>query len=133
MFNKKKGFTIVELVIVIAVIAILAAVMIPTFSGVIENANKSNALSTARIAWDNYLADVAISGNVPTNGKIVVTYNKKDYSFYMVDGKLKDAAPAGVEYDEGEDKDLYKNSENKTLDAADTVAIYAVKPADSNQ
>ena len=41
--NNKKGFTIVELVIVIAVIAILAAVLIPTFSGVIEKANKSSA------------------------------------------------------------------------------------------
>ncbi|MGM9683101.1 MAG: type IV pilin protein, partial [Eubacteriales bacterium] len=30
--TKKKGFTIVELVIVIAVIAILAAVLIPTFT-----------------------------------------------------------------------------------------------------
>lgn len=34
----KRGFTIVELVIVIAVIAILAAVLIPTFSGLIRNA-----------------------------------------------------------------------------------------------
>lgn len=39
--NKSKGFTIVELVIVIAVIAVLAAVLIPTFSGVISNANLS--------------------------------------------------------------------------------------------
>ncbi len=38
----KKGFTIVELVIVIAVIAILAAVLIPTFSSLIEKANISN-------------------------------------------------------------------------------------------
>ncbi len=37
-FNKRKGFTIVELVIVIAVIAILAAVLIPTFSNVIKDA-----------------------------------------------------------------------------------------------
>ena len=36
----KKVFTIVELVIVIAVIAILAAVLIPTFSNVIEKANR---------------------------------------------------------------------------------------------
>lgn len=41
MKNKKKGFTLVELVIVIAVIAILAAVLIPTFSSVIKNANNS--------------------------------------------------------------------------------------------
>lgn len=40
--NNKKGFTITELVIVIAVIAILAAVLIPTFSGVIKKAKLSN-------------------------------------------------------------------------------------------
>ena len=39
--NNKKGFTIVELVIVIAVIAILAAVLIPTFAGIIKKANES--------------------------------------------------------------------------------------------
>lgn len=37
----KKGFTIVELVIVIAVIAILAAVLIPTFSSLIQKARLS--------------------------------------------------------------------------------------------
>ena len=39
--TNKKGFTIVELVIVVAVIAILAAVMIPTFSGIIDRAKLS--------------------------------------------------------------------------------------------
>ena len=39
--TNKKGFTIVELVIVVAVIAILAAVLIPTFSGIINKANQS--------------------------------------------------------------------------------------------
>ena len=39
--TNKKGFTIVELVIVIAVIAILAAVLIPTFAGIISKANLS--------------------------------------------------------------------------------------------
>ena len=39
--TNKKGFTIVELVIVIAVIAILAAVLIPTFTGIIRRANQS--------------------------------------------------------------------------------------------
>ena len=39
--TNKKGFTIVELVIVIAVIAILAAVLIPTFAGIIDRANQS--------------------------------------------------------------------------------------------
>lgn len=45
--NNKKGFTITELVIVIAVIAILAAVLIPTFSGVIKKAKLSNDTQVA--------------------------------------------------------------------------------------
>lgn len=38
---KKKGFTVVELVIVIAIIAILAAVLIPTFIYLVDSANMS--------------------------------------------------------------------------------------------
>ena len=41
MKKSRKGFTIVELVIVIAVIAILAEVLIPTFSGLIRKAKIS--------------------------------------------------------------------------------------------
>lgn len=42
-----RGFTLVELVIVIAVIAILAAVLVPTFSGVVKKAHASAALIDA--------------------------------------------------------------------------------------
>ena len=50
--NKKKGFTLVELVIVIAVIAILAGVMIATFSNVVEKANASKAFQEAKSRID---------------------------------------------------------------------------------
>ena len=53
----KRGFTIVELVIVIAVIAILAAVLIPTFSGVISDAKDSSFRQAARNAYIQYVAD----------------------------------------------------------------------------
>ena len=55
--NNKKGFTIVELLIVIAVIAILSAVLIPTFSGIVEKANKSAAQQEANALYKNYLID----------------------------------------------------------------------------
>ena len=51
----KKGFTIVELVIVIAVIAVLAAVLIPTFSNVVDNARESALKSDARNLYTEYL------------------------------------------------------------------------------
>ena len=56
----KKGFTIVELVIVIAVIAILAGVMIPTFGGIIKTANESNVKSAAAATFkDLYGVDLS--------------------------------------------------------------------------
>lgn len=35
----RKGFTLMELVIVIAVVGIIASILIPTFKGVIDNSN----------------------------------------------------------------------------------------------
>ena len=64
----KKGFTIVELVIVIAVIAILAGVMIPTFGGIIKTANESNVKSAAAATFkDLYAVDLA-DGAVDKSG-----------------------------------------------------------------
>ena len=46
--TNKKGFTIVELVIVIAVIAILSAVLIPTFTSIVAKANLAADKQTVR-------------------------------------------------------------------------------------
>ena len=76
--NNKKGFTIVELVIVIAVIGILAAVLIPTFSDIITKANASKDMQEARNAYTQYLIDHPTSTvkYVLQNGKY---YNVDDF------------------------------------------------------
>ncbi len=68
MKNNKKGFTIVELVIVIAIIAILAAVLIPTFSNVIGKANESKCLQAAKTTFEDTYAQDAADGDI--DGKI---------------------------------------------------------------
>ena len=66
MKNNKKGFTLVELVIVIAVIAILAGVMIATFSNVVSDAQASADLQEVKSSFDAiYLSFVADNGTVP--------------------------------------------------------------------
>lgn len=80
----KKGFSIVELVIVIAVIAILAAVMVPTFGGVIEKASASAAQQEATAAYKAALAE-ALADDGTAQGESV-TVNGFEVSFTNDDG-----------------------------------------------
>lgn len=107
----KKGFTIVELVIVVAVIAILSAVLIPTFSSVVHNANVSNdktlvrnlntalaanakeekTMQDALDAAAEFGYDVAKINNTKVEENDIVWDSNKNEFVYNENGTLKDA------------------------------------------
>ena len=88
----KKGFTIVELVIVIAVIAILSAVLIPTFSSIIKKAEKSNIDQTAKNASTEMLA---IVDQAQWDDMVIVYAKGNDYYEYkLVNGVFTETANA---------------------------------------
>lgn len=70
----KKGFTIVEVVIVIAVIATLAAVMVPTLTCMFDRARVSNDRQEARNTYSYYLQNVNyVAGEQPVkNGAVLL-------------------------------------------------------------
>lgn len=78
-FNKK-GFTIVELVIVIAVIGILAGVLIPTFSSITQRANETAAMQEATAGRDAIL--VLTQGTMNTNTKFYINEYDKTATSY---------------------------------------------------
>lgn len=57
--KNKKGFTIVELVIVIGVIGILAGILIPTFVNVTKSAEEAALKSNLANAYSSYVADAS--------------------------------------------------------------------------
>jgi prepilin-type N-terminal cleavage/methylation domain-containing protein len=106
MKKTNKGFTIVELIIVIAVIGILAAILIPAFSNIIEKANAKSAYSDARGALSTYLANTSTDdeGVTVKEGTIfVVEKAKKLHVFKFESNQL---VVDGEPIDMGDDFDV---------------------------
>lgn len=78
--NMKKAFTITELVIVIAVVAILAAVLIPTFSNVIEKANQSNDTVLVRSLNEELVSIEITEGKPQTMHDALTAIAERGYS-----------------------------------------------------
>lgn len=112
---KKKGFTIVELVIVIAVIAILAAVLIPTFANLINKANI--AADTAVVKNLN----TVLIANGTTDGKnVTMTEALKDAenAGYTVE-KLTPMSTGDILWDEENDQFVLIDSDHTVYSAKD--------------
>ena len=108
--TNKKGFTIVELVIVIAVIAILAGVLIPTFGGIVETANENKALQEVKNAYTATLADdISNDGDDVVYGQTASIFVEHDNGTIIeikVGGEAvvaADDATAGYELADAED------------------------------
>lgn len=69
--NKKKGFTLVELIVVIAIIAIIAAVAVPTTISYVNKAKVSTALNEATELGNNM--QTAFTDFALSNEKISAT------------------------------------------------------------
>ncbi|MBS7264018.1 MAG: prepilin-type N-terminal cleavage/methylation domain-containing protein, partial [Eubacteriales bacterium] len=80
MKNKRRGFTVVELVIVVAVVAILATVLIPTFSNVLKKADESAALLRAKNLLTELVADYVLQGK-ETDLVAFIESGNKVYTF----------------------------------------------------
>lgn len=79
----KKGFTILEIVIVIAVIAILAAVLIPTFSNFIGSSQDRVDKTNADIIYKQYILETP-KENI--KNKLIIKVGENRYIVY-IDGK----------------------------------------------
>lgn len=98
MKQNKKGFTLAELLIVVAIIAILIAIAIPIFAGALNNAkiqtDHANMRSAYAMAQSATLQGVLFIGEEGTD-KIDVTIVPVNTKYYfMPDGTLQEGTDA---------------------------------------
>ena len=106
--TNKKGFTIVELVIVIAVIAILAAVLIPNISRLVRKAQVSNDLSLVR-NLNLALETESATMDYPTAYDAFAAVKENGYDIAKIEAK---ASNNKILYDEVNKCFVYLNGAN---------------------
>lgn len=72
--NRKDGFTLAELLIVVAIIAVLVAVSIPIFTSRLEKAREATDLANLRAAYAAGVADY-LGNNYTSDTPVVQYYN----------------------------------------------------------
>ncbi len=81
----KKGFTLAELLVVVAIIAVLIAIAIPVFNASTKKAEEAVEVANARACYAQGMVNV-VSGEY-TSGTAMegITYGNKTYTFKYTD------------------------------------------------
>lgn len=93
--KKRKGFTMVEMVIVIVIIAVLMAALIPTFATVVQNAQTSAATQAMKSSYEAIKAyDLHDNGYLDSAANGVIVYKASDttkgYYAVVTNGEMGD-------------------------------------------
>lgn len=140
--NKKKGFTLVELIVVLVILAILAAMLIPALTGYINKAKEKSITAETRSAVmaAQTLVDEKY-GTIKLGDATTITYNKSTDSKEVSDtiltqGEIKELGEVDGEIDsvtisDGKVTGLVYKKSNKTCtydkSKSNTSGAYTVK------
>ena len=98
-FTNKKGFTLMEMLIVVAIIAILVAIAIPTFAGQLERANQSTDAANIRATYAEAVVDYLSEGK--TDSKNTPKMKSSDWDKIDGDATIGDTKISAIKKTKG--------------------------------
>ncbi len=99
--NNKKGFTLAELLIVVAIIAVLVAVAIPIFNAQLEKSKEATDIANLRSAYGEAVAKYLTDGSITAGTSLKV--GEFTYDVSESGGNIEVTAQSGKskKYSEG--------------------------------
>ena len=85
LLRNKKGFTLIELIVVILILAVLAAILVPSIINYVGRAERSRNASNARSIYSEVSIELAAEGSVDTTTITAGTDCEVDFDETPVD------------------------------------------------
>jgi type IV pilus assembly protein PilA len=95
--SNKRAFTLIELIVVIAILGVLAAILVPTMSNLIGNAREQTAVANARTIYSIASAEAAF--RLASNDPVADSSDEVSYTSADTTGFGYDVAQQAGQFD----------------------------------